>query len=60
MFLYENCQRLTCCNNQVVIDSIPIKWTSEIRYLGIYLKAGLVFKINHDYCKKNFYVYIVF
>ncbi len=48
-------KRFTYCNSQVVIDSIPIKWTSEIRYLGLYLKAGLVFKINYDYCKKKFY-----
>ena len=46
-------KRLNYCDNQVVIDSIPIKWTSEIRYLGLYLKAGLVFKINYEYCKKN-------
>ena len=45
---------LNYCDNQVVIDSVPINWTSEIRYLGIYLKAGLVLKINHDYCKKKF------
>jgi exonuclease III len=42
------------CNN-VVVDNYSIQWSSEIRYLGVYLTAGHVLKFNLDYGKKKFY-----
>jgi hypothetical protein len=37
------------------IDSEPIVFAEEVRYLGIFIKSGYILKFNLDYGKRKFY-----
>ena len=43
------------CINIVTLTGHKLKWTSKIRYLGVYLLSGIIFKCCYSNAKKSFY-----
>ena len=43
------------CTNIVSINGLTIRWTNEMRYLGVYIVSSRLFKCSLVYAKKSFY-----
>jgi hypothetical protein len=47
------------CNSKcanIVLNGQPLRWVSEIRYLGVYIVSNRTFKISLDEARKKFFI----
>ena len=38
----------------LMLSNVPIKWCSQIKYLGVYIKAGKIFDVSTDVSRRKF------